>query len=64
MPFSAADLSAVEAAIASGELVVRQGERMVQYRSMADLEKAREMILDDMVVRPPRQFRARVTKGL
>lgn len=44
MTFTAQDLAAVEAAIASGELVISANGRTVTYRSMADLLQARSTI--------------------
>jgi len=45
MPFTAADLEAVNAAIASGELTVRGADgRMVQMRTVDELLKARDAI--------------------
>lgn len=38
------DLAAVQAAIASGELVVRRGDKQIQYRSMDELLKAEQTI--------------------
>lgn len=48
MAFTAADLVAIDAAIASGELVVKKGDRQVTYRSMDELVKARQMIADQV----------------
>lgn len=45
MAFTTTDLSAVETAIATGELTVEVDGRRVTYRSMDDLRKARSMIL-------------------
>jgi hypothetical protein len=39
-------LDAIEAAIASGELTVRFGDRTVTYRSMEELLQARAVIKD------------------
>lgn len=44
MAFSQANLDAIEAAIASGALTVKFGDREVQYRSMADMMQARDVI--------------------
>ena len=44
MAFTADNLTAIDAAIASGELTVRMGERLVTYRSIADLLKTRALI--------------------
>lgn len=68
MAFSTADLAAVEAAIASGELTVQFADRKVQYRDMDELMKARAMISksinDAAGKRRPRQFRVNVSKGV
>lgn len=44
MAFTSADLDAVDRAIASGELTVRTNDRLVTYRSMAELAQARAAI--------------------
>jgi hypothetical protein len=44
MSFSAFDLTNIEAAIASGELIVEIGNRRVQYRSIEQLLQARALI--------------------
>ena len=44
MAWTQTQLDAVEAAIASGELTVRFGDRTVTYRSMDELLKARAVI--------------------
>lgn len=45
MSFTIAQLAAIESAIASGELTVRsENGRMVEYRSVQDLMKARDVI--------------------
>jgi hypothetical protein len=48
MAWTQAQLDAVEAAIASGELTVRFGDRTVTYRSMDELLQARGVIKDSM----------------
>ncbi len=48
MAFTSADLAAIDAAIASGELTVTHDGRTVTYRSMSDLLKARQTILADL----------------
>lgn len=48
MAFTSADLAAIDAAIASGELTVTHDGRTVTYRSMSDLLKARQTILTDL----------------
>lgn len=45
MAFTTQDLTAIEAAIASGELTIRGADgRTITYRSMDELLKAREMV--------------------
>jgi hypothetical protein len=48
MAWTQAQLDAVEAAIASGELTVRFGDRTVTYRSMDELLQARGVIKDSI----------------
>lgn len=49
MAFSQSDLDAVNAALASGELMVRTADgKQVTYRSVAELERARQIILDGL----------------
>lgn len=48
MPFTSTDLSAVDAAIASGELAVEVNGKRITYRSVDDLMKARAAILSDI----------------
>lgn len=50
MAFTQTDLDAVDRAIASGELTVRTGDRMVTYRSMAELKEARATIVSALAV--------------
>jgi hypothetical protein len=67
MAFTTADLAAVESALASGELSVQYADRRVQYRSVAELTQAREMIIKELDAaagkRRPRAFRLNVSKG-
>lgn len=67
MAFTTADLAAVESALASGELSVQYADRRVQYRSVAELMQAREMITKELDAaagkRRPRSFRLNVSKG-
>jgi roadblock/LC7 domain-containing protein len=44
MAFTAAQLAALDAAIASGELMVQYDGKRVEYRSMDDLLKARAFV--------------------
>jgi len=48
MAWTQTQLDAVEAAIASGELTVRFGDRTVTYRSMDELLQARGIIRDSL----------------
>lgn len=40
MAWVQADIDALKAAIASGQLMVRSGDRMVTYRGMAEMKEA------------------------
>ena len=44
MGFCAADLEALDQAIASGVVTVRVGEKVVTYQSISEMLRAREMI--------------------
>lgn len=48
MSFTTSDLDAINAAIASGELKVQFSDRLVEYRSIADLKAARNLIIGDL----------------
>lgn len=49
MPFTSADLTAINTAIASGELTIRGADgRQVTLRSMDELLKARDAIVADI----------------
>jgi hypothetical protein len=48
MSWTTADLTAVERAIASGELSVQFADRRVQYRSIDELLKARDVIKESI----------------
>ena len=49
MPFTSADLTAIQAAIASGELTIRGADgRQVTLRSMDELLKARDAIVAEI----------------
>lgn len=49
MAFSTAQLDAIESAIASGELVIEYEGKKVQYRSMADLLRARDLVRAELI---------------
>ncbi len=46
--FSLAQLDALEAAIASGTLEVRIGDKLVKYQTTGDLIKARDLVRDQL----------------
>jgi hypothetical protein len=48
MAWQQSDLNNIDAAIASAELTVRFGDRMVTYRSVAELLKARDAIVSSL----------------
>lgn len=47
--FTVEQLTAIESAIASGELVVQYNGKRVEYRSMADLVAARNLMRGDLL---------------
>jgi roadblock/LC7 domain-containing protein len=49
MAFTTTQLAALEAAIASGELVVQHDGKRVEYRSVGDLVKARDLVRAELV---------------
>ena len=55
MAFTTQDLAAVTQAIASGELSARVGERMVTYRSIDELIRAKTLIEADLAAQTPGQ---------
>ncbi len=67
MAWTQAQLDAIEAAIASGELTVHFGDRSVTYRSMDDLVKARAVIKDALESQsgtlPDRSSLVKTSKG-
>lgn len=48
MAVSQADIDALNAAIAAGERVVRKGDTMVEYRSVAELITARDNLVNQI----------------
>jgi hypothetical protein len=48
MAWTQTQLDAIEAAIASGELTVRFGDRTVTYRSMEELLQARAVVKESL----------------
>lgn len=49
MAFTIAQLDAIDAALTSGELIVEYEGKKVQYRSMADLMQARELVRAELI---------------
>lgn len=47
--FTLAQLTAINAAIASGQLVVHYADKRVEYRSMPDLIAARNLIRGELI---------------
>jgi len=47
--FTVTQLEAIEAALASGELVVQFEGKRVEYRSIADLKAARDLIRGELI---------------
>jgi hypothetical protein len=57
MAWSSADLEALEAAIASGTLRVKYRDKEVEYRSLDELLRARDLIRKDLAVTSGRTTR-------
>jgi len=53
MAFSQAQLDALEAAIASGTLEVRTGDKAVRYQNTADMIRARDIMRDQLTAASP-----------
>lgn len=53
MAFSQAQLDALEAAIATGTLEVRTGDKSVRYQSTADMIRARDLMRDQLTAASP-----------
>jgi len=69
LSYTQADLDAIKAHIATGELSVTFDDgRQVVYRSMNDLLRAKRVIEDELAqasdLRRPRVFRVNVRKGI
>lgn len=64
MSFTANDLAAIEAAIASGELKVAFKDREVVYRSMNDLIKARDLIMGTLAVPKKTRRQSYITRRM
>lgn len=48
MPVSQSDIDALTEAIATGERVVRKGDKTIEYRSVAELMAARDRLLAEL----------------
>lgn len=49
MAFTLTQLSAIEAAIASGELQIMYDGKRIEYRNMSDLMKARDLVRGELI---------------
>jgi len=57
-------LSAIEDAIATGSLLVRYGDKMVQYRNMDDMLRIRELMRRELgVTEASKQILPEFSKG-
>ncbi|MGY3296751.1 hypothetical protein ACVWY1_001172 [Pseudomonas sp. TE6288] len=64
MAYTKADLATVERAIARGEKIVRYSDRTVEYRTVDELIKARDLIQSELVkASGPRSRVVRVYHG-
>lgn len=62
MAWTQTDLDAIDAAIASGELVVQYQDKRVTYRSIEELKAARAMIVGEVATKKPPTLRHYATK--
>ena len=53
MAFSQSQLDALEAAIATGTLEIRVGDKLIRYQTTADMIKARDLLRDELTGQPP-----------
>jgi len=53
MAFSQAQLDALEAAIATGTLEVRTGDKSIRYQNTADMIRARDLMRDQLTAAVP-----------
>ena len=53
MAFTQTQLDALEAAIASGTLEVRVGEKLVRYQTIPDMIRARDLLRDQLDTSEP-----------
>ncbi|MDE3017085.1 MAG: hypothetical protein KGI29_09250 [Pseudomonadota bacterium] len=53
MAFSQSQLDALEAAIATGTLEVRVGDKLIRYQTTVDMIKARDLLRDELNGQPP-----------
>jgi len=63
MAFTAADLQAIDDAIASGALIVEYRDRRVEYRSIKELMQARTVIQNAVAPTSKRHSFIQVSKG-
>jgi hypothetical protein len=59
MAYTSADLDALDAAIAGGELIVQVNGRKIEYRSIDELLKARAHVAQQLQAAQPGQRRTR-----
>lgn len=53
MAFTQDQLDALEAAIATGTLIVHYGDKYIRYQTTADMIRARDLLRDEMAGQPP-----------
>ena len=62
MSFDQTDLDKINDALVRGERVVQFADRKVEYRSVSEMMRVRDMLLKN-IHSSARQFRVRVDKG-
>ncbi len=53
MAFTQTQLDALDAAIATGALIVHYGDKYIRYQTTADMIKARDLLRDQLNGQPP-----------
>ena len=53
MAFTQDQLTALEAAIATGTLEIRIGDKLIRYQTTVDMIKARDLLRDQLNGQPP-----------
>ena len=64
MAWTQTDLDAIDKAIASGSRVVKTGDTMIEYRSIAEMQTVRAMIAQSLGLAAPKTTVGSFSSGL